>query len=768
MNCLFAMALMVLVFPYQVGMSQSPEGENQDLSDVSLAELLDLGISLASKTEEPVSEAPSIVAVITAQDIDNMGARNFEDILRTIPGFDVVLNPSASNLGVSVRGVLSTNATNNQVKFLINGHHVHSIVGGGPHHYLDYLPVHNIQKIEIIRGPGSALYGANAFSAVLNIITKGNNTVSEVSFSAGSYSTTHPSIFWSEDIQDWNIAISASYLDTEGYQGRIESDAATQIFGPAFSAAPGKTTESADNFTLQADVTHGNLKFTGLFNRLNKDYAIGIANALTDENRLDLDAGYTEASYSREFSSGKGDLVIRSYYDFFNFSPKFEIFGEETASLFNLLYSDTDPYPEGEGVLGQPGIDFYLFGSEITAKYKVHPSIQVLGGLLYDYSKIYNPTHVVNSNVSGAPLQIGDRIYRPFEYIGPLQDISNIPGGNWIDTGDRTNFASYAQARLDFRDLLQWTDSVESFALTLGLRHDDYSDIGSTTNPRVGLVFSPNSKVFFKGLYGEAFRAPTFDELYQINNPSFIGNPNLRPQKLNTKEIQVGTNYSENWFITLSFFDTRIDDIINLVPISSSEQTGNQFANSGEIHSKGFEFDAKFALTGYRYFYVNATFQEAENTTNAPISAVTSTGQVIDCHQPNFSVGNVPEIIFNGGLNWDFSGNFNWNINYNYTSSRERMGLLAFTPEEASVQRHEGSFTCVEELLTQVDQRPDTPSRFLLNTAIRWEILPGLQLRLSGFNLLDDDHLDPDSSGAIRDDIPRAGSTYQADIRYRF
>jgi len=748
------------------GHSQSDP--NANLDNLSLADLLDLNVSLASKTEEPVSEAPSIVAVITAQDIQNSGARNFEDILRMVPGFDLVLNPSASNLGISVRGFLSTNATNNQVKFLINGHHVHSIVGGGPHHYLDYLPVHNIARIEIIRGPGSALYGANAFAAVIDIITKGAESPSEIAVEAGSHETFRPSLFWNKETGEWDIALSASQITTDGPSEYVESDAATLIFGSDFSAAPGYTTQDAENLTLQADVGYRGFKLTGLYNKLEKNYAIGVANALTDENLLDIEAGYTELSYTLDIEGGKGEFNFRTYYDFFNFGPKFEIFSEETATLFSNLFADRPPYPEGEGVLGQPGVDFYLFGGEVTAKYELRPAVQVLGGLLYDYSKIFNPTHVVNANVSGQPLTIGDRTYQPFEYIGPLTDIADIPGGTWISLGNRTNFASYVQARVDFKQLFEWGNRLESFALTMGLRYDDYSDIGSSTNPRVGLVFSPNSKIFIKGLYGEAFRAPTFDELYQVNNPSFIGNPDLRPQKLRTTEVQLGSNYSDHWIATLSFFNTQIEDIIQLAPIASPDQVGNEFQNLGEVHSQGVEVDAKYAFTSQRYLFFNYTYQTAENTTNEPIMVNDSNGDPIACQQPDYDVGNIPRAIFNAGFNLDLFGKLNWNATMNYTTSRERKGeVMAVNPSVSSLQS-QTNLLCQDHYLVQIDQRPPTPSRLLLNTSLQWDVGKGFQLRFSGFNLLDDTHLDPDSSGMIRNDIPRDGVTYQIDARYRF
>src|SRR5207237_2069032 len=111
-----------------------------------------------------------------------------------------------------------------------------------------------------------------------------------------------------------------------------------------------------------------------------------------------------------------------------------------------------------------------------------------------------------------------------------------IPLGSIVDVSSTAPFllphdrkVSYAFAQDEWTVAKDWT-------LTAGVRHDEYSDFGGTTNPRLALVWEAAYNVTAKLLYGTAFRAPSFTELYVINNPVLIGNPNLQPEKMKTME----------------------------------------------------------------------------------------------------------------------------------------------------------------------------------------------------------------------------------------
>lgn len=706
------------------GIAQTPDGPAQ--GDLSLEALLSLRISLATRTDQALSEAPSIVSVITDKEIESMGANNLEEILRTVPGFDVVLNPTGSNLMFGVRGVLSLNFSSNSIKYLLNGHTMNSLTGS-PLHYFDYLPIENIKKIEIIRGPGSALYGANAFMGVINVITKSVDDDNFVSLRGGSYSTFRPGFFYSSTDARVEWSLSGSYFETDGESELVESDLASLIFPPG-SAAPGYTTLNADGTTFNFEAHYGPFQLSVFATDLNRNYAIGIAAALTDENELKVNSNFTVLSYEKSLLEDRLNLESKVYYDKYNFFHSLEIFSEE----FNTArFPDGGGFPESEGIHGIPGVKFELYGSETTLNWKVREGLDLLSGVLYDRSRIFNPTHYANTNVNNAPLVIDGITYAPnlFEPFGRLVDLSDIPDGNWINEADRTNVAVFAQGTVDIKTMADL--NLESLVLTLGIRHDDYDDIGSSTNPRAGLVLAPNESIFFKALYGEAFRAPTFDELHQINNPTNRGNQNLKPEQLKTFEFQVGFQIAEKAYTTLSYFDINVEENIQLV--------NSVYINAGEVSSSGLELDAKVLFGEGGYLFCNATLSEVKNKGDETLNTA---GQ-------EFDRGNSPDFMGNLGFNWRINELWNVNAHLNYTSDRDRIGSIR--PDQ-----------------NPTDPRSPTPARTLAQISVGARLTEDLTIQVTGHNVFDEKHLDPDNTGTVQFDVPRAGANYSAWLNYRF
>ncbi|CAM2068804.1 TonB-dependent receptor [Sulfidibacter corallicola] len=716
-------------------------------SELSLEALLNLKVSIASRMEQDVSEAPSIVSVITAQEIENMGARTLEDVLRTVPGFDTFIDPSISSVTIAVRGVVAAEARNNNIKFLLNGH-AHNWMTGGPHHYLiDHFPVDTIDRLEIIRGPGSALYGTSAFVGVVNIITKQTLDTTTVSLKGGSFSSVRGSVNHNARKGDLIFDLKATYYDTDGAEELVDSDSAVVNFGEPFSAAPNDTTREAESFVLQTTLEYQNWQFDFFHTNLERNFAIGLAGASTDENTLEMKAYSAQLSYKRSFADERGEIKARVYYDFFEFFQALELFPEETAGLFSLLYPDS-PYPEGESILGQPGVDFAHFGPEIDITYETESGITYHSGLLYKHAELMDPIHYANNNVTGVPLDVNGTTFFPFQYFGSLVNLTDVPAGNWILEEDRSIVAAYVQGVFNFVDLFQVP--AESFALTLGVRHDDYDDFGTSTNPRGGVVWSPNEHIFLKLLYGTAFRAPDFNELYQINNPVIRGNPNLDPEELKTAEFQIGFKISQDALITASYFKTDIDNAIQDVTFVEDGVVLERFDNIGSLESEGGELDVKY-VHDRGYIYFNFTLQEVTNTTRATLTGTDADGNEVRFQQPVFDVGYIPETIFNLGSYFEVTETIGWNLSLNHTGERDRT-------EEVGL---------VDGVPTAMDPREPTPERTLVNSAVSLR-MGNWRAKLAGFNLLDEDHRDPDASASIANDLPREGTTFQITLSYDF
>ncbi|MDQ1273952.1 MAG: hypothetical protein QG591_2582 [Planctomycetota bacterium] len=231
----------------------------------------DQTIALATRQEIPASKAPGIVTVITAEEIKNLGYRTFVEILRTVPGFELLkAGGGVGTVFPAVRGLVGLE----KVRLMLNGHFVNSPLDGDAFTYFDDFPVENIKRIEIVRGPGSAVYGENAFSAVINIITFDAKDINGVKVSGGygSFDTEEGNIVFGKTCGKVDISGMVRYRHTDGFDGIIESDIVTRIdnalvplgFPPA-SQAPGRVRNWRQEYDLNLKVAYKGFYIEGLY-----------------------------------------------------------------------------------------------------------------------------------------------------------------------------------------------------------------------------------------------------------------------------------------------------------------------------------------------------------------------------------------------------------------------------------------------------------------------------------------------------------------------
>ena len=157
-----AMLLLFMTFP---AWPQAPP----DLTSLSLEDLMNTKVTSVSKTEQRISRTASAIFVITAADIARSGATNIPDLLRMVPGVDVA-QINANTWAISARGL--NGRFSNELLVMVDGRNVYTPTFGGVLWDTLDLPLEDIERIEVIRGPGAAVWGANAVNGVINIITK--------------------------------------------------------------------------------------------------------------------------------------------------------------------------------------------------------------------------------------------------------------------------------------------------------------------------------------------------------------------------------------------------------------------------------------------------------------------------------------------------------------------------------------------------------------------------------------------------------------------
>lgn len=283
---------------------------DSDLWDLSLAELMDVQITrVATGSPAPLNRAAAIVTVITSEDLRRTGARDIEDALMSVPGLYVGRSEQGYAPTYIFRGIYGS--LNPQALLMINGFPQKSLPTGNKGNVWGGMPVEAVDRIEVIRGPGSALYGADAFAGVINVITKTAKEISgtQAGIRGGSYNTYDAWVQHGGNVQGWDVMFSLEAGTTDGHKEIIESDAQTQ-FDEQFSAIPGYTPISNapgpinagyDNLDFRLDVSKAawQIRF-GYQNRSNLQAGDGVAGALDPNSSYRSDIANLDVSYTQE------------------------------------------------------------------------------------------------------------------------------------------------------------------------------------------------------------------------------------------------------------------------------------------------------------------------------------------------------------------------------------------------------------------------------------------------------------------------------------
>lgn len=615
----------------------------------------------ASKTAEPANKSVATVSVIPERQIRQMGARNLLDVLRTVPGLGI--GQSASSVRqIEARGIMST--FSERVLVMLNGHPVdHNLFWGGSTMVYDDLPIDNIKRVEVVRGPGSALYGANAFLATINVITKEAKDINgaAVAVGGGSFDTQQYNGLFGKQAGDWHAMANMNYSDSEGPSSPLQSDALGQ---------PGKTHLNERRRDLEWRLGYGEKAvIDGRFISKDTGSFVGPSGFLSNDSRFDHNDFFIRGTLEHHLTENL-KLTGRGYHSLFDMDQLLE-FRPNNFYNFRSLSQKT--------------------GGELQSTYQLAADNTLIGGITYESQQHSG----VNQDIGTSPDTL-------------------LPAAPFARDATRELWGIYLQ------DLWDVTDSLR---VMMGGRYDDYSDFGDTFNPRMGFnwAFMPDYSLRFS--YGTAFRAPTFSELYSRNNPTVLGNPDLKPETIDTYEVGFNANWTPRANSTLTLFRNDVDQMIDRqIGTDALGNTIVHYANVAGIQSSGVEFASQYRFSENSYISFNYTYQDSHYVATA------------------IRVKDTPE--HRGTV----------------------QGNIALTDKV-----HWYSEALIKGQTTRAagDPRQDTPGYVQINTTLRTpNILPGLELNFSVFNLLDHQAVYPYAVPAVRDDFPQAGRTFFAKLRY--
>jgi len=659
-------------------------------------------ISLATGSSQPISKAPAVASVITAKDIEAIGATDLDEVLETVPGLHVSRSSRLYNPIYSIRGIISDN--NPQVLVLINGIPITNLFIGNRNDVWGGMPVKNISRVEVIRGPGSALHGADAFAGTINIVTKtaGEINGTQVGVGAGSFNSQRAWLLHGQENNGLDIAFSFQYYKTDGQRETISSDAQTGLdlaAGTTASNAPGPVNTQAETLDVRLDLQRDNWQLRlGYQGRKDIGTGAGVAQALDPNGRNNSDRLNADLTYQNDHSVDKWDFTGQLSYLATSAKSDLILFPSGATFSGGVAFSD--------GVIGNPDVferHARLGGSAIYHGLTDH-RIRIGAGVNFD--EIDKVRESRNFDGTGT---------FPVAFPGGLTNTTNDPSQVFLQPGSRTIQYLFAQD--------EW-HLARDWDLTGGVRWDSYSDFGTTINPRAALVWQSAYNLTTKLLYGRAFRAPSFQETRNLNNPVALGNPNLDPEIIDTVELAFNYHPTQDVATTLNIFRYKLSDIIRFVQGTGGVSTAQ---NTGDQTGFGLEWEVDWQTSSKHNLLANYAYQ---NSTD---------------EDTNSDVANAPQHQIYIRSDWEFIPDWKLNTQINWIADRSRAAG---------------------------DARDDIDDYTTVDLSLRHSLrkIP-LEVSLTIRNLFDEDAREPSLNGvpaaAITNDLPLPGINGFVSIEYR-
>lgn len=538
--------------------------ERFDLAALPIEQLLTLEVYSASKFVQKVSDAPSAVSVVTAADIREFGWRSLGDILRSMRGMYLSNDRNYTYLGA--RGFLRPGDYNTRFLLLIDGNRnndaVYDQASIGSEAIID---VDLIERVEFVPGPGSSIYGANAFFGVINVITKRGRDFNgpQVSVESGSHGQRKArASYGMRGEQGGEFLISATTYRERG----------DDLYFPEFDTP---ATNNGIARRLDHDRSDSMLMKGGL-----GPFSLSIAHS-------ERKKGIPTASFSQVFNDPQSHTVDGQ--SFVDAGYRTALAGD--TELSSRIYWGSYRY-DGDYVYDNPPLT--INRDRADARW--------WGG----EAKLVSTRYAGNKIVLGAEYQ---RDYR--------RDQANFdvdPFFSYLDDRRKNQrIGFYAQDEITLRDDL---------LLNAGVRYDRYSSTqDSSVNPRVALIYKATPDTTLKALYGTAFRAPNAYELYYevINAGGQKANTGLRPERIRTHELIAEQRLSADARITASVFQNTVS---NLITQTMDPADGLLvFSNLDQASARGVELEYELVRSGGARLRTSYSWQQTRNRTTGAMLA---------------------------------------------------------------------------------------------------------------------------------------------------
>lgn len=690
--------------------------DSVDLLDMSLEELMNMEVYVTSRTEsQSANDAAATVILINEQQIKSRGYNSLLDIFYDLPDFkvDYGVDPRWMN-DVTIRGIRYMN----KFVIMLNGVRISSPTNDMIA-IMENYPLVYAKQVEIVFGPASALYGADAFSGVINIITKDSNkkTTFETNQGGGMYQTVTSNLFLQHNFsKKASLMIGGQYFydrqpdlskyypeEYEGMEEELQTGTFNTIFGPitpTAEVAPEKSTP-LNSYGTFAMLKLGDIKFSyfGNHSQNPSTQANSPHNAVYNKSsKFGHFINMGNISYEKEIKK----LISISHLTY----SRYDL---DNKSNFRNIWTNMEPA--------------YLFAYGWMAKaeqifdFSVNKRMNITFGGSYSYYESMPRSNNLQFPVSGVePEGIIVNSIAPNNPDGIVADLI------------KTEYSTVG-------GLAQILYKLDKLSITVGTRIDNDQRFGLAINPRAGLVFRPNSRVTLKALFGKAYIAPspqymydrygtfaTFDDGQSYMSFFFqLPNPNLQPEIVKTGELSSQVLLSKNLNFSVTTYISLVEGSIN--PSSDSTKISELYPESTYLGYPVLSIQINDNLGTSTIYGGSATINYILNFQKNKVNAYASYSYV-DGFQDIDEDGEMPARNLPGVS----PHSFRVGLNYSYNQK------LNFSPR-IIVLGKQRTFNRASYMLTDNTKYQEIDGYFLLNANLRYDF-GKFGLFVSGFNLL--------------------------------
>ncbi|MFY0700937.1 MAG: TonB-dependent receptor [Bermanella sp.] len=541
-----------------------------DLFDLSLRQLMNMPITGTTLTTETLSSSPAAITVFNSDFIQSLGVEYLHELLDYVPGVQTQRTADSNfSYGFSFRG-RRNGGQSKEVLLLLDGQVLNDPRTGAANGSVRLMTLDNIQRLEVIRGPGSALYGTGAFSGVINIISKKN--VDAVAFKLGHLDKQGASVNTSRQFNAFEVDTYIHYQQDKGDQYQVVdsfNDGNVQTKDPrSLLEIRAKLSGEKTHFAFYAQQMQGDDFYSlgRISNDFNKNIYRHYGTSIKQDFKLtenshsyfELDYRYAQANIDTQITAA-GDLFAIS-----NPQSNDPVFIKANIRSEGYRAKFHNDFQLKENLSFQWGLDWHR-NSELTSEAKNNFNT----GQLYDG-------------------------VTPVEYYGDFSQktVSQVES-------DKDMVGAYAQSIWHLSPLHQ---------LSFGLRYDNSDSVSSHWSPRVGWVISVDENNVIKLLYGEAFRAASLNEMANPESPIIKGNPDLNHEVIKTYDVIYQHIQSQFNFQVGGYYNQYTDPI----NIQLNENSIREYTSGNDSDGYGLEFEGNW--NAQKYTWVRLTLSELLST----------------------------------------------------------------------------------------------------------------------------------------------------------